>query len=379
MIQFSDSGRNIFQLICINWLQWQWGMIVLIMVNMQNQNYILMIIYYQLLVMKGIGDSQLLKNSKDSSVYIRQMVMYFLVMNSRQGVEEYLIICLVISFDFVLVRLNGGWLVLVSVEMKNKMIIGRCGSQYQFNRFQLFFCVFMILVRFIEFEEMMMLMMIRFIEILQEIICEVDRSEVRNGYFEFEVQLFMIVLQIFSDEVVKMNRMLILIFVIIQFLLKGMVIKVNSVSIIDRNGVRKKMNLFVLVGMMIFLKMYFVVLVKVCSRFQGLIMFGLCCICMVVQILWLLQIMKISDFMMNVMMVRFCNSRFSLKLKGEFQNLVMIFCFFFYVVGMLCVLYFCKVFFVVIIVSFIGFFCDKVKIDLMIVLLFFLLLSVWIW
>lgn len=54
--------------------------------------------------------------------------MYLLSMNIMYGVELYFIMKLVINFDFVFVKLNGGWLVLVSVDMKKMMNIGNSGN-----------------------------------------------------------------------------------------------------------------------------------------------------------------------------------------------------------------------------------------------------------
>src|SRR5215831_19944881 len=92
------------------------------------------------------------------------------------------------SSDSASRRSNGGRLVSARAETKNTMNIGNSGSQNQLNRPKRPSCALTMSVRLSEPTHNSTVMMTKPIETSYETICAAERSEARNGYFEFDAQ-----------------------------------------------------------------------------------------------------------------------------------------------------------------------------------------------
>src|SRR4029453_2261525 len=134
----------------------------------------------------SMGGSPPPRNRIVVSAHITTIATYSPRKNSRNGVDEYSIMWPATSSDSASTRSKGGRLVSASAEMKKTTNIGNSGSQYQFNIPQLPSCASTIADRLSDPAHSRTVMMTKPMETSYETICAAERSDERNGYFEFD-------------------------------------------------------------------------------------------------------------------------------------------------------------------------------------------------
>src|SRR3954463_11098757 len=132
------------------------------------------------------GGSQPPRNRIVAIAHMVAMAMYSPRKNSRNGVDEYSTAKPATSSDSASTRSNGGRLVSASAETKKITNIGNSGSQYQLNMPQLPSCASTIADRLSDPAHSRTVMMTKPMETSYETICAAERSDERNGYFEFD-------------------------------------------------------------------------------------------------------------------------------------------------------------------------------------------------